>query len=55
MGMTIGIARGTQLLHTETEHDIFGNDLNIAAVLLDDNLTAKISSYNISISPKVTS
>ncbi|PWA49114.1 leucine-rich repeat protein kinase family protein [Artemisia annua] len=55
MGMTMGIARGIQFLHTGTQHGIFGNDLNIATVLLDDNLTAKISSYNISISPKTGS
>lgn len=53
MGITMGIARGIQFLHTGTQHGIFGNDLTIENVLLDDNLTAKISSYNISLSSKV--
>ncbi|PWA41572.1 hypothetical protein CTI12_AA538190 [Artemisia annua] len=53
MGMTMGIARGIEFLHTGTEHGIFGNDLNIATVLLDDdNRTAKTSSYNIFDIPK---
>lgn len=51
----MGIARGIQFLHTGTQHGIFGNDLSIQSVLLDDNLTAKISSYNISLSSKVGS
>ncbi|CAH1417139.1 unnamed protein product [Lactuca virosa] len=55
MGITMGIARGIQFLHTGTQHGIFGNDLSIQSVLLDDNLTAKISSYNISLSSKVGS
>ncbi|KAL4586851.1 hypothetical protein LXL04_011496 [Taraxacum kok-saghyz] len=55
MGITMGIARGIQFLHTGTQHGIFGNDLNIQSVLLDDNLVAKISSYNISLSSKVGS
>ncbi|KAI3796035.1 hypothetical protein L1987_38696 [Smallanthus sonchifolius] len=55
MGITMGIARGIQFLHTGTQHGIFGNDLKIESVLLDDNLTAKISSYNISLSSKTGS
>ncbi|KAK1425797.1 hypothetical protein QVD17_21157 [Tagetes erecta] len=55
MGITMGIARGIQFLHTGTQHGIFGNDLKIDSVLLDDNLTAKISSYNISLAPKTGS
>ncbi|KAJ9563754.1 hypothetical protein OSB04_008914 [Centaurea solstitialis] len=52
MGITMGIARGIQFLHTGTQHGIFGNDLKIETVMLDDNLTAKISSYNISLPSK---
>lgn len=55
MGITMGIARGIQFLHTGTQHGIFGNDLSIESVLLDDNLTAKISSYNISLPSKAGS
>ncbi|XP_076894257.1 putative LRR receptor-like serine/threonine-protein kinase At1g14390 [Bidens hawaiensis] len=55
MGITMGIARGIQFLHTGTQHGIFGNDLKIETVLLDDNLTAKISSYNISLPSKAGS
>ncbi|KAD4983159.1 hypothetical protein E3N88_19830 [Mikania micrantha] len=55
MGITMGIARGIQFLHTGTQHGIFGNDLKIESVLMDDNLTAKISSYNISLSSKAGS
>ncbi|XP_071736485.1 probable LRR receptor-like serine/threonine-protein kinase At1g14390 isoform X2 [Rutidosis leptorrhynchoides] len=55
MGITMGIARGIQFLHTGTQHGIFGNDLKIETVLLDDNLTAKISSYNISLPSKTGS
>ncbi|KAI3720250.1 hypothetical protein L6452_21163 [Arctium lappa] len=55
MGITMGIARGIQFLHNGTQHGIFGNDLKIESVLLDDNLTAKISSYNISLSSKTGS
>ncbi|KAI3810837.1 hypothetical protein L1987_20460 [Smallanthus sonchifolius] len=54
MGITMGICRGIQFLHTGTQHGIFGNDLKVETVLLDDNLTTKISSYNISLSSKVT-
>ncbi|KAI3817064.1 hypothetical protein L1987_10851 [Smallanthus sonchifolius] len=50
----MGICRGIQFLHTGTQHGIFGNDLKVETVLLDDNFTAKISSYNISLSSKVT-
>lgn len=54
MGITMGIARGIQFLHTGFAPGVFGNDLKIENILLDDSLTAKISSYNISLPSKVT-
>ncbi|XP_073059299.1 probable LRR receptor-like serine/threonine-protein kinase At1g14390 [Primulina eburnea] len=50
MALTLGIARGIQYLHTG---DIHGNDLKIDNILLDETLTAKISSYNINLPSKV--
>ncbi|KAK6139302.1 hypothetical protein DH2020_026961 [Rehmannia glutinosa] len=50
MGITMGIARGIQYLHTG---GILGNDLKIDNILLDESLTAKISSYNINLPSKV--
>lgn len=47
MGITIGIARGIQHLHTGMASGIFGNDIKIDNVLLDETLTAKISNYNV--------
>ncbi|KAI3429141.1 Protein kinase domain-containing protein [Psidium guajava] len=47
MAISIGVARGIQFLHTGMAPGIFGNDLNIDNVLLDESLTAKISNYNI--------
>ncbi|EPS60595.1 hypothetical protein M569_14208, partial [Genlisea aurea] len=44
MGIAMGIARGIQYLHSS---GIFGNDLKIDNVLLDDTLTPRISGYNI--------
>ncbi|XP_058194811.1 probable LRR receptor-like serine/threonine-protein kinase At1g14390 [Rhododendron vialii] len=55
MGITMGIARGIQFLHTGIAPGVFGNDLKIENILLDDSLTAKISSYNISLPSKVGS
>lgn len=43
----IGVARGIQFLHTVTVPGIFGNDLQIENILLDQTLTAKISNYNL--------
>jgi hypothetical protein len=53
MAITIGIARGVQFLHTGIAPGIFGNKLKIENILLDDSLTAKISSYNIPLPFKV--
>ncbi|XVE53272.1 hypothetical protein DITRI_Ditri02bG0191300 [Diplodiscus trichospermus] len=47
MAITIGAARGIQFLHTGIAPGIYGNDLKIDNVLLDETLTAKISNYNI--------
>ncbi|KAF5449684.1 hypothetical protein F2P56_030103 [Juglans regia] len=55
MVITIGVARGVQFLHTGTAPGVFGNNLKIDNVLLDDSLTAKISSYNFSLPFKVGS
>lgn len=48
----IGIARGIQFLHTVTVPGIFGNNLTIENILLDETLTAKISNYNLPALPK---
>lgn len=50
MGITMGVARGIQYLHTG---GIVGNDIKIDTILLDESLTARISSYNITIPSKV--
>lgn len=47
MAMSIGIARGVQFLHTGVAPGIYGNNLKIENVLLDDSLNAKVSRYNI--------
>ncbi|OMO82406.1 hypothetical protein COLO4_23033 [Corchorus olitorius] len=47
MAITIGAARGIQFLHTGIAPGIYGNDLKIDNILLDETLTAKISNYNI--------
>lgn len=47
MAITIGVARGIQFLHMGVAPGIFGNDIKIENILLDDNLTPKISNYNI--------
>lgn len=43
----IGIAKGIQFLHAGIIPGLFANDLKITKVLLDQNLVAKISSYNL--------
>ncbi|XP_031380455.1 probable inactive leucine-rich repeat receptor-like protein kinase At3g03770 isoform X1 [Punica granatum] len=43
----IGIAKGIQFLHTVIVPGLFSNNLNITDILLDQNLAAKISSYNL--------
>ncbi|KAG9140167.1 hypothetical protein Leryth_015795 [Lithospermum erythrorhizon] len=46
MAISVGIAKGIQYLHTG---GVAGNDLKIENILLDESLTPKISSYNISL------
>ncbi|XP_038970549.1 probable inactive leucine-rich repeat receptor-like protein kinase At3g03770 [Phoenix dactylifera] len=43
----IGVAKGIQFLHADIIPGLFANDLKITKVLLDQNLVAKISSYNL--------
>lgn len=50
MGITMGIAKGIQYLHTG---GVTGNDIKLENVLLDETLTARISCYNISLPSKV--
>lgn len=45
----IGVARGIQFLHTGIVPGIFPNNLKITDILLDQNLVAKICSYNLPI------
>ncbi|OIV93740.1 hypothetical protein TanjilG_16591 [Lupinus angustifolius] len=47
MAMSIGIARGVQFLHTGVAPAIYGNNLSIENILLDDSLNAKVSRYSI--------
>ncbi|KAG8654075.1 probable LRR receptor-like serine/threonine-protein kinase At1g14390 [Manihot esculenta] len=55
MAITIGVARGIQFLHTGVAPGIFGNNLKIENVLLDESLTAKLSNYNVPLPSKVGS
>ncbi|KDP21216.1 hypothetical protein JCGZ_21687 [Jatropha curcas] len=55
MAITIGVARGIQFLHTGVAPGIFGNNLNIENILLDESLTAKLSNNNIPMPSKVGS
>ncbi|KAK9170170.1 hypothetical protein Syun_002310 [Stephania yunnanensis] len=43
----IGVAKGIQYLHTGIVPGLFSNNLKITDILLDQNLVAKISSYNL--------
>ncbi|OMO70396.1 hypothetical protein COLO4_28625 [Corchorus olitorius] len=43
----IGIAKGIQFLHTGIMPGVYSNNLKITDILLDQNLVAKISSYNL--------
>ncbi|XP_057778856.1 probable inactive leucine-rich repeat receptor-like protein kinase At3g03770 [Salvia miltiorrhiza] len=42
-----GVAKGIQFLHTGIVPGVFANNIKITDVLLDQNLVAKISSYNL--------
>lgn len=54
MAISIGIARGVQFLHTGVAPGIFGNNLKIENILLDDSLNAKVSGYRIPLPSKST-
>ncbi|KAF9599197.1 hypothetical protein IFM89_035656 [Coptis chinensis] len=43
----VGVAKGIQFLHTGIVPGVYSNNLKITDVLLDNNLAAKISSYNL--------
>lgn len=43
----IGVAKGIQFLHTGIVPGVYNNNLKISDILLDQNLVAKISSYNL--------
>lgn len=43
----IGVAKGIEFLHTGIVPGVYSNNLKITDILLDQNLVAKISSYNL--------
>lgn len=47
MAIIIGIARGIQFLHTGVNPGIYGNNIKIENILLDNNLNPKVSGYSI--------
>ncbi|CAL0323416.1 unnamed protein product [Lupinus luteus] len=47
IGAAIGVAKGIQFLHTGTVPGVYSINLKMEDVLLDQNLVAKISSYNL--------
>ena len=47
ISVAIGVAKGIQFLHTGIVPGVYDNNLRITDVLLDSNLAAKISSYNL--------
>jgi len=51
MAIIIGIARGIQFLHTGVNPGIFGNNIKIENILLDNNLNPKVSGYSIPLIP----
>ncbi|XP_010458936.1 PREDICTED: probable LRR receptor-like serine/threonine-protein kinase At1g14390 [Camelina sativa] len=53
MSIAIGVARGIQFLHTGVAPGIFGNNLDIENILLDETLTVKLSGYTIPLPSKV--
>ena len=53
MSITIGVARGIQFLHTGVSPGIYGNNIKIENILLDESLTAKLSNYTIPMPSKV--
>ncbi|XP_042499443.1 probable LRR receptor-like serine/threonine-protein kinase At1g14390 [Macadamia integrifolia] len=55
VAITVGVARGIQFLHTGITPGIFRNDIKIENILLDENLAAKISGYNLPLPVRVCS
>ncbi|CAO2829054.1 unnamed protein product [Amaranthus hypochondriacus] len=53
MTISMGIAKGVQFLHTGMVPGVFGNEINIENILLDESLTPKVSNYRIPLSFKV--
>ncbi|KAF6136952.1 hypothetical protein GIB67_030716 [Kingdonia uniflora] len=49
VAVAVGVARGLQFLHTGITPAILRNNLKMENILLDDNLTPKVISYNLSI------
>ncbi|XP_015970884.1 probable inactive leucine-rich repeat receptor-like protein kinase At3g03770 [Arachis duranensis] len=47
LGAVTGIAKGVQFLHTGIVPGVYSNNINAEDVLLDQNLVAKICSYNL--------
>ncbi|KAJ1423604.1 Protein kinase domain [Sesbania bispinosa] len=52
MAISTGIARGIQFLHTGVNPGIFGNNIKIENILLDNSLNAKITGYSIPLPSK---
>ncbi|XP_047307503.1 probable LRR receptor-like serine/threonine-protein kinase At1g14390 isoform X2 [Impatiens glandulifera] len=50
MGLTMGVAKGVEFLHSGISPGIFGNGLRIENILLDETLSPKLSSYKIPLS-----
>ncbi|KAK9104988.1 hypothetical protein Scep_021832 [Stephania cephalantha] len=55
LSIAVGIAKGIQFLHAAISHGSTGNDLKIEHVLLDENLTPKISGYSLRLPSMVRS
>ncbi|CAN8293534.1 unnamed protein product [Cochlearia groenlandica] len=53
MSIAIGVARGIQFLHTGVAPGIYGNNLEVDNILLDETLTVKLSGYTIPLPSKV--
>lgn len=47
ISVAVGLAKGIQFLHTGIVPGVYHNNLKITDILLDNNLAAKISSYNL--------
>ncbi|XP_021746229.1 probable LRR receptor-like serine/threonine-protein kinase At1g14390 [Chenopodium quinoa] len=53
MTISVGIAKGVHFLHTGMVPGVFGNELSIKNILLDESLTPKVSNYRIPLPFKV--